>query len=406
MVASLFLSGCGSNAEASVEETGAPAETIQEIQESEVVETTEEVKEPEIVYQLNLSDTAFADVCVLSDTLYAYKLNEESNWIVAKCEDNTILEIQTGEELIPYLQDNAFAFNAYAEPNNFLYDAEGNLIWEATGKVTDAPNKNLIQFSIGGYCDNVLFLEERGGFVTLYLDGLNDFNYDTYIQMIDYGRVCGMPFANGYLTSDVNYDTAFGIFNLISREQERIELNYEDYCMAIYDSSVSTDGWVYVTFAKKELFGTKDDSSSIAGFYNVETKEARFIEDFFAVEIKHFPENGNTLSSVKNGVAVMYGEPEKWYGKTSEYVQDPPHYMVYDVENGVILKEDLQDVKMAEDEYVLIKGQDEKWQFVDATTFVEISDKYDANVIWFMTKFIKLREISRFPFSNAFFLRF
>lgn len=274
--------------------------------------------------------------------------DEESNWIVAKCEDDSILDIQTGEELIPYLQNEAFAFNAYAEPNNFLYDAEGKLIWEATGRGTHAPDKNLMKFSIRGYCDDVLFLEERDGFVTLYLDGLNDFNYENYIQMIDFGRVCGLPFANGYLTSDVNYDTAFGIFNLISRDQERIELNYGDYRMAIYDSSVSTDGWVYVTFAKKELFGTKDDSSCISGFYNVDTGEARFIDNFFAVEIKHFPENGNTLSSVKNGVAVMYGEPEKWYGKTSEYLQDPPHYMVYDVENGTILKEDLQDVKIAD----------------------------------------------------------
>jgi len=117
----------------------------------------------------------FADVCVLSDTLYAYKTDTESNWIVGKCEDNTVLDIQTGEELIPYLQDDAFAFNAYAEPNNFLYDAEGNLIWEATGKIYDGgPYVNYMQYSINGYCDDILFLYERDGFKTIYLDGLDE----------------------------------------------------------------------------------------------------------------------------------------------------------------------------------------------------------------------------------------
>lgn len=104
---------------------------------------------------------------------------------------------------------------------------------------------------------------------------------------------------------------------------------------------------MYVTFTKKEFFGTKDDSSCIAGFYNVNT-----------------------------------GEPQKWYGMTSEYVQEPPHYMVYDVENGTILKEDLQDVKMSDDDYVLIKGQDTKWQYADVTTFQEISNQYDAAALF------------------------
>ena len=147
------------------------------------------------------------------------------------------------------MQDDSFAFNAYAEPNNYLYNAEGNLVWEATGKATKRPDRNLTKFSIRGYCDDVLFLEERDGFITLYLDRLTDFDYHNYIQMIDFGRVCGLPFANGYLTSDVNNKTPFGIFNLISRDQERITLEYEDYYMAIYDSAVSADGYKLLTIS-------------------------------------------------------------------------------------------------------------------------------------------------------------
>ena len=355
-----------------------------DIPQAEVVlEEEVEVKEPQIVYQLKFKEDIFADVCVLSDTLYAYKIEEDSNWIVAKLEDDTVLDISTGEELLPYLQDDAFAFNAFATPNNYLYDAEGNLLWEAEGKVSsgNGPDIQYTDFLIMGYADNVLSFEQRKGFVTAYLDQLTDFDLVNYLQVIDFGRVVGMPFANGYLTSDINYKTPFGIFNLISREQERITIEYEDYYMSIYDSSVSTDGWVYVNFVPKALFG-KDDSQTVTGFYNVETGEARIMENFFAVEIKHFSENGNVRSSVKNGVAVMYGEPQAWYGKASEYIQDPPHYRVYDVENGVVLKEDVRDVKMAEDTYVLVQGQDEKWQYADVTTFTEMSEKYDSAALF------------------------
>ena len=365
----LLLMGCGSKE--------------MDVPQAEVIAEVEEVKEPEIVYQLSYKDNTYADVCVLSDTLYAYKMEEDSKWIVAKLEDDTVLEIPTGEDLIPYLQEDAFAFNVYEEPNNYLYDADGNLLWEAAGKVSsgNGPDIRYSDFLIMGYADNVLSFEQRNGFITAYLDQLTNFDIVDYLQVIDFGRVVGMPFANGYLTSDINYKTPFGIFNLISRDQERITLEYEDYYMAIYDSAVSTDGWVYVNFTPKEFFG-KDDSTTVTGFYNVETGEARIIDNFYAVEIKHFPEDGNIRSSVKNGVAVMYGKPQKWYGKSSEHLQDPPHYMVYDVENGVVLKEDIRDVKMAEDAYVLIMGQDQKWQYADLATFAELSEKYDAAALF------------------------
>lgn len=84
---------------------------------------------------------------------------------------------KTGEELVPYLQDDAFAFNAYAEPNNFLYDAEGNLIWEATDKLAiddNGPDTDYRVFSINGYCDDVLSFYERDGFITVYLNKFND----------------------------------------------------------------------------------------------------------------------------------------------------------------------------------------------------------------------------------------
>ena len=44
--------------------------------------------------------------------------------------------------------------------------------------------------------------EQRKGFVTAYLDQLTDFDLVNYLQVIDFGRVVGMPFANGYLTSE------------------------------------------------------------------------------------------------------------------------------------------------------------------------------------------------------------
>lgn len=78
----------------------------------------------------------------------------------------------------------------------------------------------------------------------------------------------------------------------------------------------------------------------------------------------------------------MYGETEIWYGKYEEHIQQPPHYIVYDVEEGLILAEDLRDVKLSEHRYALIQGQDEKWQYADAVTFEAISEKYDAAALY------------------------
>lgn len=261
-----------------------------------MMEPEEEI-EPETIYRINIDQNVFEDVVVLSDSLYAYKKSGDVNWTVARCEDDVVLDIATGEELVANLQDNSFAINAISSPNNYLYDAEGNLLWEAAGKVTDAvgPTINYSDFVISGFSDDVVYFEQRNGFVTVYI---NELDYQNILQVVDFGRVHGMPFANGYLTTDVNYKTPFGIFNVINREQERITLEYEDYYMSIYNSSVSEGGWVYVNFTEKNLFG-KDDTNTTDGFYNVETGEARFLEDFYAVDIKHFPENGNTLSPEK-----------------------------------------------------------------------------------------------------------
>ena len=382
LTACLLLSGCQNQNTAAPKE---PATGVEATVATEAVTeaTTEAAKEPEIIYRLNLHDQAFADLCVLSDSLYAYKLEEDTNWSVAKLEDHSVLEIQTGEKLLPYLQGDAFAFDAPSVPNNYLYDAEGNLLWEAEKKSSDAcgPLIEYAKYEIIGYSDDVLSFSERKGFKTAFIDGLKDFDHHDIIQVIDFGRVHGMPFANGYLTTDLNNKTPFGIFNMISRDQERITLEYEDYYMYVYDSSVSKDGWIYVNFCKKNDFG-KNDNSTVGGFYNVVTGEARFIENFYAVEIKHFSEAGNVLSSVLNGISVMYGEPAIWYGKSSEYIQDPPHYIVYDVEQGVILKEDVRDVAMSEDPYALVMNQDETWQYMDATTFEPISETYEGAALF------------------------
>ena len=129
-------------------------------------------------------------------TLYMPIKSRDVNWTVARCADDVVLDIATGEELVANLQDNSFAINAISSPNNYLYDAEGNLLWEAAGKVTDAVGPTI---------------------------------------------------------------------------------NYSDFVIS----------------------GYSDDANTIDGFYNVETGEARFLEDFYAVDIKHFPENGNTLSPEK-----------------------------------------------------------------------------------------------------------
>ena len=320
---------------------------------------------------------------MLSDSLYAYKLEDDTNWSVAKLDDHSIVEISTSEKLLPYLQGDAFAFDAPSVPNNYLYDAEGNLLWEAEKKSSDAsgPLIEYAKYEITGYSDDVLSFSERKGFKTVFVDGSKDFDYHNIIQVIDFGRVHGMPFANGYLTTDLNYKTPFGIFNMISRDQDRVTLEYEDYYMSVYDSSVSKDGWVYVNFTKMSDYG-KNDNSTVGGFYNVDTGEARFLEDFYAVELKHFSEDGNVLSPILNGVSVMYGEPSIWYGKASEHAQDPPHYIVYDVEQGVILKEDVRDVEMSEDSFALIMNQDETWQYVDVTTFEPISETYEAAALF------------------------
>lgn len=376
---SLCFAGCGNNSKLLEEINATNTEVVTE-QENTVMTETEEVKEPETIYQMNIGQTVFEDVQVLSDSLYAYKLSGDTNWTVARCADDTVLDIVTGEGLVANLQDNTFAFNTFTTPNNYLYDSEGNLLWEATGKVTDevGPTINYSEFVISGYADDVLYFEQRDGFATVYI---NELDYQNILQVIGFGRVHGMPFANGYLTTDINYKSSFGIFNVINQEQERITLEYEDYYMSIYDSSVSENGWVYVNFTKKNLFG-KDDTTTIAGFYNVETGEARFLEDFYAVDIKHFPENGNNLSPEKNGIAVMYGEQEVWYGKFEEHVQESPHYIVYNVEEGTILAEDLRDVKLSDHKYALIQGQDEKWQYADAATFDALSEMYDVAALY------------------------
>ena len=94
----------------------------------------EEETEPETIYRINIDQNVFEDVIVLSDSLYAYKKSGDMNWTVARCADDVILDIAAGEELVANLQDNSFAVNAVSPPNNYLYDAEGNLLWEAAGK--------------------------------------------------------------------------------------------------------------------------------------------------------------------------------------------------------------------------------------------------------------------------------